>query len=109
MREQVRERLHVAVDAYCAEPADPQLVALSLAQLVGEARADGVRAEHLVVALHNIWDARFPCGPIASDSNVALDRLIDQCLSAYYATSGSGARDNEARSAAGGDRSDLQS
>jgi hypothetical protein len=87
LREAVRVQVRAVIEAYRSMPRDDALVATRLDALIAEARTDDVRPEHLVVALRNEWHSqRLAEGEWRdAESTAAFARMIDQCLSTYYA------------------------
>lgn len=88
-----RERLSPALEAALAKlgrqvvtragrPADRQLVAATIAEIVHQARTDGLRAEQLVIAFRAVWN-ELPRDMSALPST-RDDVLVSALITAFY-------------------------
>jgi hypothetical protein len=85
--EDLREALRDAVVRRLREPGDESRVRDALRAISRAARARGLRAEHVVIALKSVCDTLPEMQGAVTSSQRArvLDRLVTLCIEEYYA------------------------
>ena len=83
-----RQALEAAMLAYAGTGAVPSSLEPALAQIAAEARAKQLRAEHLLLALKDVWYSLPSLGRAGTpdEQSAILQRIVTHCVRAYYST-----------------------
>ena len=87
LSEQTIARLRAALAAYAEEPVETTELRATLCSLAREARQKHIRAEHVLIALKEVWndlpEVRSAHEP--KEQIRALQQLVTLCIKEYYA------------------------